>query len=278
MAVLLGCVFALSPAQAVAGTPDPTESLGEAGGLEYLRTTFQNVFTQAGPTTECDLGDLITGGGAAISGSGKTGHLNSSAPTNTGTGWVAEGRTLTSTARTVTGWAICGGFDTNQTGSTETLGPDGSLNSGLPCFNEEIALSAGADSSGGNVLPSGLFPTADKTWIVSIFNVGSTEASVRTAVMCAEVARKTRKSKASARSGKTLKLVAKCRDGEVVAGGGYNISRKGVWQHGIQPLATRPWDDKTEAGETPEDGWYVKFRNGTSKRVEATAYASCLFP
>lgn len=274
VASVVGALALAAPA--TAGIQEETESLGETGGLEYLRTKYLDVFTQTGPVTECDSGDFSTGGGASISGSGETSHLNSSAPMNPGQGWIAEGRTSTSTSRTVTGWAICGGFETGQVAATENLDEGGYINAAPSC-PVGIPLTAGVEADGGDILINGLFPRSP-SWLYSFENVGPGSATGRGSAVCAAVTRKLRKESREVSRDRAAKVVAACREGEVVAGGGLKVTRDGVWQHSVWALATRPWDSKDDVDLIPEDGWYVKSWNGTSKTVELTAYATCLTP
>ncbi len=276
IAACLGTLGFLAP-PAGAGTQGPTVSLGTAGTIEYLRTKYPEVVTQAGPVTNCTSGDFAIGGGASISGSGAISHLNASAPLNPGQGWVAEGRTLGIGGRTVTGWAICSGAQPSLTSATEGLDPGASLNSGFSCPAGQSMLSGGAEAQAGDIVINGMFPRLEiSSWTYSIENLGASGATGRASLLCAEVDQRFRAKTEPVEPQRASTVIATCPVNQVVAGGGFKMARNGVWQHNVWALTTRPWDSPDDADKVPEDGWLIKSYNDTDNRVALTAYASCL--
>jgi len=262
---------------ASAGTPDPTVNLGSAGPLEYLRTKYPQVVTQAGPVTECEENN-VTGGGAAISGSGKDGHLNASGPVPAEQSWMAEGRTTAPGGATVTSWAICGPAVVSRPSSTENVGPNTSqFNYTLACPGGEVPLSGGIVGTAGDPEILGTFPAATPNAFTHSFaNESPVDGEAVITTLCAGLLTTIRDKATEVEAKKPGKAVAKCRNGEAVVGGGVRVTRGTVWQQDVPALAIRPWDSPKDNGKTPEDGFYAKSFNGTNRRVTLTSYAVCI--
>src|SRR4051812_17996142 len=92
-AVSLGAAIALAAPSAWAGIPQ-TVFLGNAGGLDYFKSTADSVQVQGGTFADCNENTVVTGGGATISGSGADAALNTSAATDSWSTWLAEGTSL----------------------------------------------------------------------------------------------------------------------------------------------------------------------------------------
>jgi len=276
LAVALIAALGLVPA-ASAGTPDPTVNLGSAGPLEYLRTKYPQVVTQAGPVTECEENSL-TGGGAAIGGSGKKGHLNASGPVPAEESWIAEGRTADPDGETVTSWAICGPGVVSRATSTENVGPNTSqANYSLACPSGEVPLSGGIVGTAGDPEILGTFPAmTPNAFTHSFANESPVDGEAVFTTLCAGYATTIRDKATDVKEKRPGKAVAKCRSGEAVVGGGVKVTRGTVWQQDVPALAIRPWDSPKDKGKTPEDGFYAKSFNGTNKRVTLTSYAVCI--
>jgi hypothetical protein len=274
LVVTLAAVGAPGSASAAHG---PTESLGKAGSLEYLRTKLTDVKTQAGPETACKGTDQIAGGGAAIGGKPNRSHLNSSGLGASTDSWLGEGRTSHG-SETVTSWAICGPATTTEITSTDMLGTS-QYNAGFSC-NPGESLSGGVTSADGDVLVSGLFPDDGQSdifdWVDSYQNVSSTTTTVQSSVVCsADYAVERMTADVKAKPGSAAKAIAECGHGEAIAGGGLWMSVNGIGQDDVSAQATRPWDSK-DKDKTPDDGWFAKSFNGTGAKVTLTSYASCV--
>jgi hypothetical protein len=266
---------ALAPA-ALAGSPSPTENLGSSGPIEYLRTKFPNVVSQAGPATTCDAGLQLTGGGAAIGGSGATGHLNSSGPLSGIAGWLGEGRSL-SRPKTVTSWAMCGEGAVSRVSSTENVGPNtGQFNTGLQCPSGQLPLSPGITGSVGDILLFGLFPAPPAGWLLSAGNAAASPGEAVFSALCtAAYPLETRTSSKRVEAGKSVAVIARCTGGEAVTSGGVKVVRGTVWQQAVPALALRPWDSGSDIDNTPDDGYFVRTFNDSPRTVTVNAYAVC---
>jgi hypothetical protein len=269
--------FALAPG-AQAGSPLPTDHLGSSGLIEYLRTKFPNVVSQAGPATACPLDTELTGGGASISGSAKDGHLNSSGPVTSAESWEAEGRSSASGGATVTSWAICGPADMTRVSSTENVSENvAQFNSSLSCPSGELPVSPGISETEGDIQLLGLFPgSAPNSWLLSAANASASPGVAKYWALCSGgYPVRFREASREIKEKETGKVIAKCKGREALIGGGVKVVRQSVWQESVPALAVRPWDSKDDAGKTPDDGYYAKTYNGTRKTVTQTAYAVC---
>jgi hypothetical protein len=274
-ATIAGLAVALAVATpASAGEPGPTESLGTAKGIEYLRAKFEAVVSQAGAPANCDVGDFVTGGGGSINGDPTTATLNSTFPFDTpGPGWQAEG-TSSSGARTVTSFAICGPDGTSLSTAGETFDPGTEFNSGIACPGEVQALSGGIEANGANMHINGTFPNIGAyDWTNSVETVGVTQVFHR--LSCSDsYTRKYREAAVRVKPGEAGRSIRECKPGEVVIGGGIQSLIGINWQHDNWTLASKPWDSK-DANKTPEDGWLVKLYNDGASGIDLNAIAAC---
>lgn len=261
-----------------AGTQDPTVNLGSSGPLEYLRTKYPNVVTQAGPVTECEE-ESVTGGGAAIGGSAEKGHLNASGPVPDEQSWIAEGRTSDPAGATVTSWAICGPGVVSRPNTTENVGPNtGQSNYTVACPSGEVPLSGGIVGTAGDTQILGTFPseTIPNAFTHSFANDSDADGEAVFTTLCAGYATTVRDRAREVEEKRPGKVVAKCKSDEALVGGGLKVTRGTVWQQDVRALAMRPWDSPKDAGKTPDDGFYIKSFNGTKRTVVMTSYAVCV--
>ncbi len=268
-------VAAIAAPSALAGSPSATKSLGEQDGIEFLRTKSPSVVSQAGAQTLCTGSDQVTGGGAGIVGDGSKSHLNTSGPIAGDQGWLAEGRSKS--PKTVTTWAMCGAGAVATTSSTDQFEKIEQYNTGFTCAAGE-ALSGGIQGTGGNVLLFGMFPSEGVfDWTDSYGNASSSEASVRSTMICSSAYAFTRRTQtAVAKDREAPRVVAKCVEGETVIGGGVQVLKDGIIQSDVRALQTRPWDSKRDANKRPDDGWMVSSQNRTGTKVDVHAIATCL--
>lgn len=276
-----GAVAALSlPSPAMAG--DSTESLGSAKGLSYVSAKLAGVTAQAGPSAQCPGDTTATGGGGSIGKPGAKTILNATYPLSEGSGWQAEGSTTASKARTVTSFGICSADGAVTTSSSSTsLEPGSSLSTVVYCTGGKLPTGGGVSSDGGDVsiLSTQAYPGSkggDPYWANAVQNDGASDASVTNFANCAsglELERRT--ASAGVRRGETGKVIAKCRAGEAVTGGGLAASLGGLLvSTDAWAVASRPWDSRDDANTVPEDGWLARVHNA-GKRIELFAYAVC---
>ena len=244
LGIFMATVCLSAPAVSLGGTAN-VESLGERGGIEYLRAKLPNAVTQAGGTITCDTGDEVTGGGGAIGGKGDVSHLNTSSPPNlSDDAWIAEGRTSSAGGKTVSTWAMCGPGATFIQQSTDTQ-PD--YNAGFTCTpGTGVALSGGIQGTAGDILLRGFFPEPDPfDWIDSWQEATGASGTAETSMICSDAyAVQRRDETAKVAAGKAGKVVAECRKSQVVVGGGVQVRRNNIIQSDVWTLATQPWDSK----------------------------------
>ena len=282
IALVLAASLVLAP-PAGAGIPGPTESLGSAGGFEYLKATFPVDETQAGATVACDEGEGVTGGGGSISGSGANAALNATYPSTSelffGEGWIAEG-SASSGARTVTTYAICRGDPigfSNGTGNLDAAGGafDMTTDAQGDSFKQVIF---GVQGSGGDVRILQLRPATDGlSWTTTIQNfAGESAQYTEWYVGNPALDPVLRQSDAiTVKPGDTGKATARCKGGEAVTAGGLFSALGGEPRRDTWATSTRPYDSKDNR-KTPDDGWTIKVQNGRDTgKTKIAAYAVC---
>ncbi len=281
--LLTGAVLIASAGPANAGTPGPTVSLGSAGGFEYLKSTFEDVVSQAGAGALCDGGDSPTGGGGTISGPGATAALNASHPFTgpPGDGWQAEG-SASDTGRRVTTYVICGSVDATYNVGTSPLSAAGQIGDVVPlsdvCGPGENAL-AGFEGEGGDVRFPASYPSERyASWAATARNFANTPASATQYANCFsddEYKPKRRTESAKIPPGKAGKVTARCKSSEAAIAGGFLAATSGGdVEHDAWVTSTRPFDS-TDKRRTPDDGWTARAQNDGDAKVTLTVYAGC---
>lgn len=278
MIVALGALWA-PPAQA--GTPGPTESLGKAQGIEYLRAKFGSVVSQATQPANCDGDSSVTGGGGSIDGDPATATLNESYP-DPPFSWDAEGSS-TGGPSTLTAYAVCAGTVPDYYTSQSSLGTNTVLHSIAACgAGDPIGGGGGATGPGIVLIGSEprVPPSAPVGWAPSAYNNTTNDTLFDSSVVCSDdlTVRYRRSDPIRLRPGETVKAIAHCRPNEAVLGGGFAGVKGEVIGYRIGALASKPWDSKQDAKGVPEDGWLAKARSLESLRVSLVANAVCKRP
>lgn len=270
----LAALVVLPPA-ALGRTPGPTESLGKAKGLEYVRAKSEGVVSQDGAPADCDAERSATGGGGQISGNPEDAFLNATYPTQlSADGWQAEG-TTTGSARTVTTYGVCGPDEVTYVASAGfVIGEGNAYAPNNACPGDAMATGGGVRGEGGNLLivrTQWSLPPSTPDWTSVVQNApGTGDSTVTSFAGCsADYDLRYRKSKAEVRANRAGKAIVKCKTGEAVTGGGLDFPTYNSWAY-----ATRPWDSK-DRKKVPEDGWLVRHYNGNALPYELTAFAVC---
>ena len=274
--VLVSALLLAAPASA--GIPGPTVSLGRAGGFEYKKASLADVVSQAGAPVLCDGGDIPTGGGGTISGSGKTAALNASYPNSGPPGdfWQAEGRT-SSTPRRETTYVICGpaalGWNNGTSPVSATGDPGDVLTLNDACLSgTELG---GIRGSGGDVRILANRATGGTGWSSTVENFDDVSASATQYVTCTGVYEPTqRTASVQVPKGTARKATAHCQHDEAVISGGLASTSGGEPAISTWATSTRPWDSKDKK-KTPEDGWQVKYQNDSQGGNKLKVYALC---
>jgi hypothetical protein len=267
----------LVPAVATAGMAGPTVSLGRAGGLEYLKATYENVVSQAGAPAVCDPGDFATGGGGAINGDPASAELSVIAPTDTpDDGWIAKGAG-SGTPRKATTYAICGRDITDTNTSTSSFPAGSEFSSGEECDPGDVSLSGGVSANNGDTTIATIRPDFQGVFDWNNrFAVEADDTVARHVVCSSEYARTVRRETESVRKDAAPKVVRRCGRGDAVLGGGFEVDNDELlFPFEVHAIASRPWDDPRDANKVPEDGWLAKVFNDTGARLTVKAFAVC---
>ena len=256
----LGVAMLLWPHAANAGAPGPTESLGKSKGLEFVAATYSNVASHTSQEASCPGEREPIGGGAAFSGSANDARLHQlyAAPISDSLG-SGESQPV---RRDEKPHLLC---DLHQAGPPVQEqrpvradpwrfgGRDGCLQSARRAdflrrldhqqFCRRLDLDIALQRRG--------LEHDDRQWGNDI----ATEATAYATCAAGFDLRYPKVSKAGVPAQATAKLIAKCKQSEVVTGGGFN------GPFGMYPSVSAPWDSN-DKGEVPDDGWILKARNG----------------
>lgn len=271
MSVAATAVAALCALPAGAGAGAPVEGLGKAKGLAYVKTTIQNVVSHASLSATCPGARAPVGGGAALGGPVTQARLNETSPVPQALAWQAAGRSLTAGGRALTTYAICTRKPVGYESSPSTsIAPGGSFLAEVPCGISEFVTNGGWSSSNSADLRSDRSMPADPYWKGRMRNADpGVSTNVQVWTVCSEDLDPRRETVTeTVGNDDPVRLIAKCKPGEAVTGGGFYNRGSG------HPSVTAPWDS-SDAGKTPEDGWVVKHINENAA-AKVTAYALCI--
>ena len=275
-AALAAAIVLLSPAAAPGGTAGPTESLGRAGGIEYLKAEFESVVSQAGAAAVCDPGDYVLGGGGSINGDPASAELSVIAPTDTpDDGWVAEGAS-TSAPRKVATYAICSSDDTEIKTATSSFSAGSEFSSGEVCDSGEVSLSGGISAGNGDTTIAAIRPDYLVFDWTNRFAVESDDSVSRHVVCTSEYSRSVKRNAVSVKRDTAAKVVRGCGRGNEVLGGGFEVDNDELQlPFEVHAMTSKPWDDPKDAKKVPEDGWLARVYNDTGSKLTLRAFAVC---
>jgi hypothetical protein len=277
LALVLGLALAVPAALAHAGTPGPTESLGSAGGFEYLKATFDSVLSQAGAPAVCDADDFVVGGGGSVNGDPSSAELSVIAPTDVpDDGWLAKGASVGG-PRAVTTYAICGNEATSTTTATGSFAAGAEYSSGEECDPGEVSLSGGVSANNGDTTIAAIRPDYLVFDWTSRFAVESDDTVSRHVVCTSEYSRTVKRKTASVKKDTAAKVVRRCRSGDEVLGGGFEVDNdEAQLPFEVHAITSKPWDDAKDANRVPEDGWLARVYNDTGAKLTLKAFAVCV--
>lgn len=280
MGSLVALALAIAPA-ANAGTAGPTESLGKAKGLEYMRAKFADVVTQTAQPANCDGDAQIVGGGGSMAGQPGASTLNETYPVPP-SAWQAEGNT-TQGAQTLTAYAVCAGFVPDYEVSQSPLSENSTLFALAPCDPADDPIAGGGNATGGgiNMIASSpvLSPSTPEGWQPVARNSTIDDTLWDSHAVCSDLDVRHRESE-RVRLGLegSGKAIARCKQQEAVVSGGWIGKRQEVQGFPTRALVSKPWDSKDDANKVPDDGWLAKVLNLHSQGIDLVANATCKRP
>ena len=262
----------LAPSLALAGTPGPTESLGKAKGIEYMRAKYLQVVTQTAQPVSCDGDAEVTGGGGSMAGPATTSALNETYPVPE-SGWQAEG-TSTGDAKTLTGYAVCGPVDVDYETSQVPLS-ENAVSHGSAICPDPIGGGGGATGPGMRLIGSSpRLPPSTAGWAPSMWTDTMDDTLFNMHAVCGPYDVKFREADTKLDAGGAGQALAKCRSDEVVLGGGFVGRKQDVVGFRTLALASKPWDSD-DRKKVPDDGWRVRALNAETLSVKLRAIATC---
>jgi hypothetical protein len=284
--VLRGCaalaILGLTcPLAASAGTPGQTESLGASKGLEYMRAKHADVVTQTVQPANCDGDAQIVGGGGAMAGPAGASTLNETYPAAP-SAWHAEGNT-SSGARTLTAYAVCGGFIPQYENNQSALPENATLVASASCDSGLDPIAGGGGATGPGILTIASYPRLPPSsplgWSPVARNTTIDDTLWDAYAVCSDLDVSHRESeRVRVATEEAGKAIAPCKRREAVVSGGWAAKREDVVGFTAKALTSRPWDSKDDGNDVPDDGWLVKALNLHTERIDLVANATCKRP
>lgn len=263
-------------------------TLGQAGGLKYVRTTtplplasFDELKARCGGSWHA------FGGGASVSGPTISGQLESTTPFdgNDGNaqpddGWLGAASNLGSVPLTVKTYAICSHTNPDYGQITsQTFAIDSMSGAGIVCDAPPFAVGGGIRSFTASGNTHLVYTEPDPglaEWEGGVYvDAGPADAEFRVHAICvAGVDVSLESADEEIESGPASVTVnASCPAGTHVTGGGVSIETNVPNAEHSWINASRPLDD-ADPGHLPDDGWAARAQLSAGADG-ATAYAIC---
>jgi hypothetical protein len=272
----------------LSGATASAVTLGQAGGLKYVRTStsvplagFEDRTARCGGTWHA------FGGGAQLSGPTISGQLESTAPydgddgnAQPDDGWLGEASNLGSVPLTLKTYAICSHTSPDYGQATSQTFAVGSISSAsTSCGAPQRAVGGGIRSltEPGNTHLVHTLPSADLAeWEGGVYaDAGPPDSAFRTYLICTgamDVSFESQEEEIESGPA-ALTVSANCAGGTHVSGGGASIEATVANSENSWINTSRPFDGN-DAGHVPDDGWTARVQLGTGAQG-ASAYAVC---
>lgn len=296
VSAVLACSFALPSANAGVGNSIPSESLGNAKGLNY-RSVSYSPFTNGGIDlfAQCQESAAVVGGGVHVTGPAAESQLAYGYPGDDGGAdvdsrpddfWVGAADNLGTDVRTITTYGICrtSGLDKVKYASrtVKAVPVGGSFSAKVKCPAGSAVVSGGSDVYRGRIPVSVPFDSTDGDdrpddgWRVRARNdePNAFDLTVHAVCLAGALPDLTYRSQSGeAKAGKAKTLSSTCPGNDAVIGGGVAIAGATA-THFIH--SSRPRDSGADPNSTPDDRWVATAVNEGGKASKATVHAICL--
>jgi hypothetical protein len=262
-------------------------TLGQAGGLKYVRTSTSVPPGFDDRNARCGGAWHVFGGGAELSGPTISGQLESTSPfdgndanSHPDDGWLGEASNLGSVPLTLKTYAICSHTNPDYGQATsQTFAVDSISGASTSCEGPQLAVGGGIRSltEPGNAHLVHTLPSPELTeWEGGVYaDAGPPDSGFRTHLICAggvDVSFVSEEEEIEAGPG-SLTASADCPGGTHVTGGGASIEATIANSENSWINTSRPFDDN-DAGHVPDDGWTARAQLGAGANG-ASAYAVC---
>jgi hypothetical protein len=272
----------------LSGATASAVTLGQAGGLKYVRTgTSVSLGGFEDRNARCGGAWHVFGGGVSISGPTISGQLESTAPFDgddanghPDDGWLGEVSNLGSVPLTLKTYAVCSHASPDYGQATSQTFAVGSISSAsTSCGAPQRAVGGGIRSLTvpGNTHLVHTLPSADLAeWEGGVYaDAGPPDAAFRTYEICAGGVDASFESQDEEieSAPASAAVSADCPGGTHVTGGGASIEATIANSRNSWINTSRPFDGN-DPGHVPDDGWTARVQLGAGADG-VSAYAVC---